>query len=97
MKRFNVVIGEDFEIEALELECVEDVAKLSAVSSMHRRSRAQERMAYFLLAGIGIALAGATLIGLYDGSMNEVGTVWSASAFPMGYILKAYFEAAVPP
>ena len=97
MKRFEVTIGEDFEIEAFDLECIEDVAGLSDIVTSHRRSRTQERMAYILLGGIGFALAGAASIGIYDGTFNEVSSVWSASAFPLGYILKAYFEAAIPP
>lgn len=97
MKRFEVVVGEDFEIEAFEVECVGDVAELGSIVANYRRSRAQERIAFLLLGGIGIALAVAGSIGIYDGSFNEIGSVWSASALPLGYILKAFFEVHIPP
>lgn len=97
MKRFEVVIGEDFEIEAFEVECVEDVAELGSIVANYRRSRAQERIAFLLLGGIGISLAVAGAISIYDGSYNEIGSVWSAAALPLGYILKAFFEVHIPP
>lgn len=97
MKRFEVVVGEDFEIEAFELECVQDVAEIGSIVASHRRSRAQERIAFLLLGGIGFALFIAGCISIYDGSYNEISAVWAACALPLGAILKSYFEEHIPP
>ena len=97
MKRFEVTIGEDFDVQAFNLDDVGDVSELSVIAASQARSRIQEKFALFVFGGISFALGVATTIGIVDGSFNEVGHVWSASALPLGYVLKAYFETPMPP
>ena len=97
MKRFKVTIGEDFDVQAFNLNDVGEVAELSAISAKKTREKVQERLTYLMLGGIALALVIATAIGAIDGSFNEVVSVWVAVAVPLGYVLKAYFETPMPP
>jgi hypothetical protein len=92
MGRYNVVVGDDFEIEAFEVEDAEDVFKLSGIAERHAHQRMRERLAYLIFGAIFFALVIAVAIGFYDGSFDEVSSVWSAAALPLGYVLKAYFD-----
>jgi hypothetical protein len=92
MGRYEVVVGDDFEIVAMEIEDVEDVAELSRIAERRANQRVQERLTYLIFGTIVSALLIATAIGIYDGGFNEVGSVWSAAALPLGYVLKAYFD-----
>ena len=97
MTKYQVKIGKDFEVEAVEVQSVEDVHELSKVASKCADRRMRERLTAATVCAVLIALAIATVIGLYDGSFDEVGYVWGAAALPLGYILKAFFEVPQPP
>lgn len=92
MGLYNVVVGDDFEISAVEVEDVEDVCELSKIAERRRHQSVQQRLTYLILVAIIVALLIATAIGIHDGTLNEVGLVWSAAALPLGYVLKAYFD-----
>ena len=97
MKRFNVICGTEFEVEAFEVDSIAEVHGLSKIRLDHDDHRMRERLAYVIVGSIVIALLIALLIGLHRGSMEPVGLVWSAAALPLGYILKAYFDKQAPP
>ncbi|MEH6791752.1 hypothetical protein [Parasphingorhabdus sp.] len=97
MSKYNVIVGDDFQIEAFELQDIEDISKLSKIANGRAQQRIQERLTYLILISIVAALLSATAIGLFDGSFDEVGLVWSAAALPLGYILKAFFDEPKPP
>lgn len=92
MGRYKVIVGDDFEIEALEVEDVEDVSELSEIAGRRVHQRVQVRLTYLIFGAIVLSLLIATAIGIYDGSFDEVNSVWSAAALPLGYVLKAYFD-----
>ena len=94
MNRFNVAIGEGFEVQAFELESIEYVDQLSRIQERRSRERVRATLSYCLLGSIGIALLLATAIGFYDGSFNEVDLVWGAAALPLGLVLRSYFETS---
>jgi hypothetical protein len=94
MSRYEVVIGREFEIDAVEVEESPSQAKPATLTDTERRSRVRERLTYLIFAALVLAIAVATLIGFFDGSYDEVGAVWSAAAFPLGYVFKTYFEEA---
>lgn len=96
MKRFNVTAGRDFEVEAIELIDVRDVAELSKINVTMARERRRVAVSYLILGSIGVALLIATIVGIYDGSLNEVSSVWAAAAVPLGLILRAYFDKPAP-
>ena len=97
MNRFNVTIGRDFDIKAFEIHDVGDVNELSKIEEWRSSASLRASLSYWILGSIAGALIFATAIGLYDGSFDEVGFVWSAAALPLGCILRSYFEKPVPP
>lgn len=97
MSKYKVTVGEKFEIEAFELQSVEEVCKLSKIESVQAHQRMRGRLTTLIIYGIFFALITATLIGLHDGSFDEVGYVWGAAAMPLGYILKTFFVESQPP
>jgi hypothetical protein len=97
MKRFNVVIGEEFDVSAFDLESVEDVAEMARIATDQRRAKMRERVTSIILGSIGSMLIAAGVVGICDGSFDELGSVWTASALPLGFVLRTYFEREVPP
>jgi hypothetical protein len=96
MSRFNVTIGDDFEVDAFEIENFEDVHELSRINERRLKERFRARVSYGLLSSIAFALLLATGIGFHDGSFDEVGLVWGAAALPLGLVLRTYFDKPVP-
>lgn len=96
MKRFDVVVGEDFDIDRFQVKSIEELDKISEIAERRFNRQFKSKLSLGILCGIALALAGATAIGLYDGTLNEVGSVWSAAALPLGLILRGYFEKPVP-
>lgn len=92
MGRYNVIVGEEIEIEAVEVENVKDVSELSGLAEGHAHRKMRERLVYLIFGAIFVALMIAVAIGYYDGSFNEVSSIWSAAALPLGYVLKTYFD-----
>jgi hypothetical protein len=92
MTKFEVCVGTEFEVSAVEVGSIETVLALSAVSSTHRTLRMRENLTVFAMVVLGISLLVATLIGLFDGSFNEVNAVWTAGGVPLGFVLRTYFE-----
>lgn len=97
MTRYRVTVGDEFEIEAFEIQSVDEVSELSDIASRRMHQRMRGRLTVTIIFAIFVALLAATWIGLSDGSFDEVGYVWGASAMPLGYILKAFFEEPQPP
>lgn len=97
MTKYRVTVGDEFEIEALEIQSVEEVSELSNIASKQAHQRMRGSLTIIIVFAIFVALLTATGIGLFDGSFDEVGYVWGASAMPLGYILKAFFEEPQPP
>lgn len=92
MGRYKVAVGDDFEIEAVEVKDVGDVTELSRLAERRRNQRMQERVTYSIFGVIIFALLIATAIGVRDGTFDEVSYVWNAAALPLGCVLKAYFD-----
>jgi hypothetical protein len=92
MPKFDVCVGEEFEVSAVEVESIETVLALSTVSSTHRTFRMRENLTVFIMVTLGISLLVATLIGFFDGSFNEVNAVWAAGGAPLGFVLRSFFD-----
>lgn len=92
MAKFEVCVGDEFEVSAVEVESIETVLALSTMSSTHRTFRMRENLTVFIMVTLGISLLVATLIGFFDGSFNEVNAVWTAGGVPLGFVLRSYFD-----
>lgn len=92
MAKFQVKVGSRFDVEAVDLDNEAEFLAAAAtaaekVEDASTRSRA--------LLGLGVAataaLIVATVLGVHDGSFDEVDAVWSAIALPLGVIIDRYF------
>ena len=92
MTKFDVCVGNDFEVFAVDVETIESVVALSTVASTHRTFRMRENLTMLIMMTFGISLGVATCIGLFDGTFNEVNSVWTAGAVPLGFVLRSYFD-----
>ena len=97
MARYKVMVGQDFEVESFDIEEIENVEALSRIARDNAHSRVRVRLTYFLLIGIAVALIASTAIALVYETPEPVRSVWAAAALPLGYILKGFFEKAMPP
>jgi|GEM_PF-5634904 len=92
MAEFTVKIGQQFEIDAVDVE--DELAFLAAASdAAEKADDARTRGHTLIVLGLsaGLALAVATWLGVTDGSFDEVDAVWSAIAFPLGMVMERYF------
>lgn len=94
MSRYQVVVGQEFEIKAVEVSGVAELAVLADIAERQHRARVRGRLTYLIFGALLVAIAAAAVIGWMDGTFDEVGDVWSAAALPLGYLLKTYFDKA---
>jgi len=94
MSRYRVIVGREFEIEAVEVSDPAELVVLADIAERQTKARVRERLAYLIFGVLVFALLVATVIGCIDGTFDEVGYVWSAAALPIGYLLRTYFEKA---
>lgn len=93
MPKFDDKASDDFEVYPVgEIKKVEDFETVSRIELSHREAKTRDRLIYISFALLVASLLAATLIGLRDGSFNEVETVWQVGAVPLGWMLKTYFS-----
>lgn len=91
MGRYNVIVGKEFEVDAVEVEDIDDVVELSDLSERRFRVRMQLWLTIVILISIALALMFAAAVGFHDGSYEKVGAVWTAVALPMGAALTSVY------
>ena len=92
MAKFNIKIGRQFEIDAVDIEDETDfltAASDAAEKADDARTRARTLLGLGLAAALAMAIA--AWMGIADGSFDEVDAVWSAIAFPLGVIIERDF------
>lgn len=92
MARLTVLIGKEFEIQGVEIEDASSVDNLTRTQGEWLRNKFRQTLTIWMLSAAAIALVTATIIGVYDGSFDEVGSVWKAIGWPLGLIMGAYFD-----
>lgn len=92
MAKYNVSIGDDFVIDAVEVEEIDAVEKLAAIADRRVADKRETKIAYAVLAFIGLAITLSAIIGLCDGSYNELAGVWATGSIWVGVILGRYFK-----
>lgn len=96
MKRYEVTIGQEFHISAVNVKGVEPISAAARAVDGIARSRVRGRLAFLLVVGIAVSLCIAAAVGYFDGSYNEVGEVWKGAGFILGYVLATYFSTGPP-
>lgn len=91
MKRFQVRMGNDFEIDAFDIDPGCGLEPILEAKTKQDRERARRRVAYSLLAFIGAALASAAGVGLWRGDLAALHATWDALSLPLGSVLAFYF------
>jgi hypothetical protein len=92
MAKFEVTLGEEFEVGGVEVEDVAEVTALAEIDQVRRMARHRARLAYIVLAVFVVAMIVATLLGYADGTMDEVAAVWSHGSIFVGLVLGWYFK-----
>lgn len=77
MGKFDVKIGDKFEVTGLEIETVDEVERLQSLDERRREKKREERRTNVLLAAFLFALAASGFVGWYDGTYDELIAVWS--------------------
>ena len=86
-------VGEEFKSLEAELEAHEELAPVIEAVAHAQLGSARKNVVWFLMAVAGVFLVGAALIGLWDGSFDELGQVWLCVGPVAGVIVGHYFPA----
>ena len=81
MKR-SVKVGRRF--EGLDAEVLEATARVA-------KAKTANGLAWLFLSGFFIALSAASVIGVVDGTFNELNAVWIVAAPVLGAVITYYF------
>lgn len=92
MAKFKVRIGPFFEVEAVEIEEIEDAERWAAICEKRALADRQARIAYLMLGAVAAASIGGAIVGWVDGSFDELGTVLAASSGWVVMVLRPYFR-----
>ncbi len=91
MARFLVKIGDDFEIDAVEVDLEVVERAISAKGKLDDAATRNCLAAVLLVSMIG-ALAIAWIMHFVEGDYGSLQAVWMAVSLPLGWIGKYYFE-----
>ena len=91
MGRYSVIVGKRFHVEAVDVPDAEVLAKATDAAQHLEDGKVRRILALGIVSIISLALASAAIIGLLDGTYDEIGAVWDAAALPLGYVLATYF------
>lgn len=87
MAKYRVSIGEDFALDGVEIEDLDAVERLAAIAERRRVARRRDALANVVLGAIIVALICAGLLGLRDGTFDELSSVWIVAAPWLGIVL----------
>lgn len=93
MKKKRVILGDDF--NGLEAR-IEESAKVESAEVIEAKTKANEsktksHLAYGAVAGGALFLTASAGIGVYDGSFDELQSVWNLFGPIVGGIFGHYF------
>lgn len=92
MGRYNVTIGKEFEVEAVDVDGDELLIKAATAAVHVKDAQTRRVLAFAIVAAIAVALVVATTIGWHSGSFDAANAVWNAAAVPLGYVLATFFN-----
>jgi hypothetical protein len=97
MARYEVKIGDEFDVAGIEIEAVDDVERLVGLDERRQSFRHQVRLSYLVLAAFFIAEAVAALLGWKDGTYNELATVTAYGGPWAALVVGRYFKGSAMP
>jgi hypothetical protein len=92
MSRFKVKVGEDFEIDSVEIVEPQPVHDPKAAETEHRY-----QLSLFVLGFIALFIVGAAVVGFYDGHFGKLQAVYTVAGVPLGWVMSYYFNKTSPP
>lgn len=93
MRRYQVRVGEDFEIDAVDIDVNVDVeSALNAKAALHE-AKTRSYVTAALLVAIAIALGVAGSMWFVNGNFEALMSVWTVVAVPLGWIGAHYYQA----
>jgi hypothetical protein len=92
MAKYSVSIGKPFAVDGVEIEEIDAVERLAAIDERRALARDQSRLTYGVLGAMVAAVCLASFMGWYDGTYNELNTVWNAGGVWVGLVLGRYFK-----
>jgi hypothetical protein len=72
MAKFDVTVGDVFEVAGCEIKSVDDVERLAALDERRQTFKHQMRLSYGVLTAFIIAVAASSALGWHDGTYNEL-------------------------
>jgi hypothetical protein len=97
MSRFKVKVGKDFEIEAFDVDDIEDVVKISKISAEIKGAKIREKLDYSILSFCALALILTAAIGFSLKNFEILKYVCTVCSVPLILALKARYNSTIPP
>ena len=91
MTKKTVIVGEAFESMDAEIVEAPETPGVIEAKAKAKEGNVKANLAYGAIAGGGVFLTGAATVGLYDGSFDELRSVWIAYGPIAGGIFGYYF------
>ena len=92
MAKYDVTIGDEFEVAGCEIESVDDVERLVALDERRQSFKHQMRLSYAVLAAFLLAATASAAIGWMDGTYNELNTVAVVGGPWASLVIGRYFR-----
>lgn len=95
MSRYQVSVGEEFEIETAEVEVPPSEPSENNPKVIEAKHRNRVSMIVFGFAAFFLLIAGG--IGLYEGNFDKLQSVYNVAVIPVSAIVGYYFHKQHPP
>lgn len=92
MPRFEVKIGDEFEVAGFEIEDVDDIDRLADLDERRRKFKRQTHLIYGVLAVFVIAAAVSALLGWMDGTYDELSAVLAVGGPWAALVVQPHFK-----
>ena len=91
MTKKTVIVGDAFDSVDAKIVTPSDTSDEIEAKAKAKEGNVKANLAYGAIAGGGVFLTGAACIGIYDGSFDELRSVWLAFGPVAGGIFGYYF------
>jgi hypothetical protein len=92
MAKFDVTVGDEFEVAGCEINSVDDVERLAALDERRQTFRHQMRLCYGVLTAFIVAAAVSTALGWRDGTYDELVAVVAFGGPWAALVVGRYFK-----